>query len=384
MSAARAVRLTISARSEILCRVLLASILYLIAASSTTNTFVQRWGLGVRIEQMLNNDAPRPFAYRVLSPAVIRFVAERLPPGVVSRLLDAENAAGLSPVERWRSHYRTDRPGFGKEVSRSDQVAFLVCYAYIFLVLFLFAIAMRFLIGNCVRGSPLLLDIAPSLMLLVLPLAYTKGGYIYDFPELLFAALATLSFLRRWWVAYYVIFALAIINKESAVLFAAWVPARFLLDRDREALLKHLALHAMVAIPCIVSIHTAFAHKPSVGIFEPMSHLAHLSSPESWLSFHGMYLPSFPMVPGPLNVAVLAAVIWLTASRHAREDRELFLLYIASLLVIGALFLTSGFEDEIRVFGLIFPVMFTLATRSILARSEEPAMATQRIKGDSR
>lgn len=330
--------------------------LYLVAASIFTHLYldISAHYLGKETEQLVSGEPLRPFAYRVLTPALIQASLDALPDTVKARL----------------SHDKTGQPRTLKAAARydwsgNDQAIFVVSYLLLWLCSLLTLLLWRSLLQQQQIGGLATRILAPVLGLLALPLFFAKSGYIYDLPELLLFSAALLCFLRQRWSAYYLLFAIAVLNKETALLMGLFFTP-LLLRGDYRALARHAALHAAIGLPLLAAIRVIMADLPGTALewhFE--NNLKFFASTEPWFKFDDIYaqqLPT-PRALNPLNLLLLLGPILL---KRKQLNRDLALSALAMLLVLLPTFVLLGNEDEIRVFIPVLPLGFLLYSQAML------------------
>src|SRR6185295_4420000 len=172
-------------------------------------------------------------------------------------------------------------------------------------------------------------DFVPPLALLLLPMTFMQGGFIYDPSELLLTSLALQFFLRRRWLPYYLTFFVAVVNKESNILLPVWLLAPFTIDRDWRFLLRHGAISVAVGAPPFLAIRWWFRDQkgePFVNLFG--SNLAYLGDPKSYWSGFDVYAPHVPAPEGfhLFNLFLLVGLlVYVWRRDDLREVRWIFL-----------------------------------------------------------
>lgn len=222
-------------------------LLFFIAAAASFHGFYSKWHFREQgaagasnpvnrfeFEKMVDGTAERPFAYRRLLPDLANGIDRAAPQSLKSALAVH---AGLiatfidSPLIR--------DPAY--------ELRYLVVYAASFLFALLAVFAM-YLACRAVHAPPAAAVISSVAFILLFPYFLSIGGYFYDYPELLFLALAVWMAARfRWWWLVPIV-ALGTWNKESFLLF---VPALYPLIRVRHS---RLAASLGGGVLCAVSI----------------------------------------------------------------------------------------------------------------------------------
>jgi hypothetical protein len=340
-------------------RVVFRTSLYLIVAALVLNTFMNRWGFRRRSPRygftaLVTYEAHRPFAFRVLTPAAINAVTLATPRSLLDGLMEWDLSRVQEDHPPLSAHRRF---GWGADPLPQHYVAYLALWPVVFLLL----VAMRRLTRLQDRFSDAFVDVAPALALLALPLAFSRGGYVYDFTELLLVTVCVGLLLERRWILYYACFALACLNKETAILLVIYCATLHVRRLSSRALMAHAGLHGLVGVPILLWQRFAFAGNPGAGAeFQLWDNLRFLASPEPWLRFWEPYGPLLAF-PGPFNLlsmAVFGAAVFLFWRDKPRHLRLAFALMTSVLLLLLVLF---GNLDEVRNLSLAFPVAYLLA-----------------------
>jgi hypothetical protein len=332
-------------------------LLYVAVSAIVLNLFMLEWGFRsdnarFSFDRIVTQTAHRPFAYRVLMPLTIRGVAAVLdaPTQPVRRALAPK-------IAHMRARYQLiDAYEF------EQLVAYFLLLAILVGVLFVW----RSIGATALPGPPLLHDIAPLIGLLLLPLTFIQGGYLYDFPELLLSSAAILCLLRRWWLLYYVAFVLAALNKESNVLLigafaaAAWP----LLSRTRLAV--HLAIQAAIAVAIVMGGRIIFAGNPGLeGELHLFDNLRFFLSPIAYANLFDIYAP-LVLTPRGFNLVSLFVFGMLFAYRWRSKPPETRRILLALVALIAPLYLALGYRDEIRVFYMAAGPLYVAGLHTVL------------------
>jgi hypothetical protein len=336
------------------------TLVYVIVAAVVLDAFMERWGFrgdapNHGFVHMLDHTAHQPFVYRVLSPTVVN-VGAALVPATAQRswrpwLLRE------TPLLRYRAPFESWNP--------DKALKWHIAYGYLFLCLVAALFAVRALTRAVTPVTPLFADFAPAVALLLLPLTFLRGGYFYDFPELLFLFLCTLCAATARWLPYYALFVLAILNKESNVLivmiFAAFAASRL----PRRQWLTHVACQVAVGAVLVAALRVAFrdAGGGATQAWFPLNVLFFLS-PEWYAKFFAPYAPLIP-VPRGINGISLALVAFAVLWRWREKPLEFRRLFLLSAAVTFPLYVLFGFLDEIRALSLVFPAIYLLGCHTV-------------------
>ncbi len=352
-----------------LFRTTFCALLYVVVASLTVNLFLSRWGFRAdtnpfSFQKLLAHTADRPYVFRVLTPAVINAIASQVPARVVDaiRRVDEGREDPNMPTRSAKVRFH-----WGAESTAAHYVAYGILFASLLATLYV----MRRLTRHVPGASGLFVDVAPAVAVIFLPLSFGRGGYIYDFPELLFCSLCLLALLERRWVLHYVVFALACLNKESDVLLGIYFLAIWARRLPLRGLLAHLGLHAAIGIPILAWQRIAFAANPGHGAeYHLLDNLRFWFSPLPWGAFWDIYSPLLP-APRPFNVLMLFLMAMLVFYRWREKQPELRHSMLLMLVALVPLLVAFGFHDEVRNLSIAFPVFYLLACHGMLLLQRE-------------
>ncbi len=303
-------------------------------------------------ERMVDGTADRPYVYRQMLPTVSNWIDRAIPQSIKTRLYDHQGSVpnayfsvmSYSPTARNKAYF----------------FRYLVVYLSIFLSALLAVYAMYFVCKALEVPDPAAV-VAPVVVILLVPYVMDSSGFIYDYPELAFLALAVWTALKfNWWWTIPVA-ALGAWNKESFLLI---IPTLYPFLRRRSS---RLAAFVGVAALCSVCaavyfpIRLRFAHNPGADLYMGwQSQLQSLSYPRI-LFFSTQETYGVRMIKA-CSAAPLALLIWTVwrawkrlphaIQRHAqiaaainiplyllfcsaKELRDLSMLYIVLLLVLA-------------------------------------------------
>lgn len=340
-------------------RFLWVGLLYVLVSSAVLHAFMEKWGFrgdaSFGLESLLDHTTYKPFVYRVLSPILIRQVSDAIPASVVDRLkpfvLEESNLL----------EYRRDGESWGIEKA----IHFHVAYGYLFLCLLVAMLMARRLVRFAADSSPLMEDLAPAITLLFLPLTFHLGGYLYDFPELAFIFGAVVCiFEKRFWL-FYVVFVLAILNKESNVLLAGLFFAVLYRQISNKALIGHLSLQVVIGTLLLFAVRYHFRDVSGRGAeFHLFENLHFWFSPRAYVGVLEGYAPLIPLPQG-LNIVTLFLATTILYFGWRRASVNIRLLLVVSLVMNIPLMVVFGYLDEIRILSLSFPAFFLIACHAI-------------------
>lgn len=289
-----------------------------------------------RVPDMIYGRAHRPFVRRTLVPSTLRVLRRALPRPVLAALRRTASGSPLFLPRKlgvlgWEPAY---------------MVEYVVAIPLLFGLLSAFPFALRGLFA-ALYDAPRAELLAPLLATALLPVLFFDRGthYLYDFSTLLLFTLALGCLQRARVRAFYVVFVLGCLNKETMIL-ATLLFAAVEMDRmPRSRLWRHLAAQALIFAAVEWALGRAYAHNPGAGA--------------EWHLVKNLRL--MRAHPDVASVAFLVSGAILTLARFGQKPvllRRGAIVVLAPLLVS---YLFLGIYGEIRVFYEAYPILFLLA-----------------------
>jgi hypothetical protein len=296
-----------------------------------------------RFVDMVYGRAARPFVYRTLLPSTIRLAATLVPDWARQRLVQAAQGDRIFsvavPLLRWEWQYLPE---------------YAIAAALIWGCFLGYAFFMRNLARRFLPDPGWLANVVPVVGLLIVPAFFRYNNHIYDAGALVFfaAALACLAAGRTGW--FYLCFALASANKETAILLAGV----FILFHLPSMPKRRLALHAagQVALWGSVKAIVTFIYRGNPGtlvefhlIDRTATYLRDLDRLLGFVAFAGLWV--LLLIPG-----------WRRSAPFLRRG------LVATLAPLVTLALVFGYVDETRMYLEALPLM-TLILAPTLAEA---------------
>jgi hypothetical protein len=314
------------------------------------------------LQMFLDGRAHRPYAHRVLAPALVRQVDALLPASFRALLADQ-----VAPVFRSRFvdpllvSYERILPGV-TERAGADWRRAEYRRRYVLMVLLMFGSMMGALL--LVRRSAVHLGANPTratavmtLYAVIIPTMFLNGGYFYDLVEQLGAATLIFCVLRARWALAALVLVLMQANKETAILMLVFLAPLAWGPRGRPAW-PWAALAFVCCVGITVAVLSAHAQLPG----QPMAwhlgeNLPFWSTGSSWLrteDFHrvGVALP---------RMTFLVFALTMLALGWRRGSGALVAAATVAFVALAALLVCLGFRDEFRNLSLAAPLLVLLA-----------------------
>ncbi len=334
--------------------------LFWVAAAASYGGFAAKWSLRdgnsrASIERLLDGEASRPFAFRVLVPWLANALDRQVSDNWKAVLTDKLHA-GRSFARATES---TDRPYAFRHL--------VVSYS-VFAALLASAWCLRALCreAGASEGAALVGAVA---LLLVFPYLQTIGGYYYDAWELLAFAAALLLAMRGRIAALLAITLFATLNKET---FALFLPALYPMLRLRRGVrISFICLAMALAIATGVNVWVRFhfAGLPGGGAeyhlrANMMNYLLPWKGAYTELEItYGLLGPGGAFFATLLALGLVVRLGWRRMPPHWRRHAALAAAINIPFFIV---FCATG---ELRNLSLLFPV---LAVQMSLAFDEFP------------
>jgi hypothetical protein len=317
-------------------------LLYLLTSSIALFIFVVRPGIdGSRhamFPDMVYGKAHKPYVYRTLFPSTVRAVAEVTPESIKERISSTFKNRWKRNLERleWNTDYIYE---------------YLVALTLIFFCFFSFALALRHLAKLFYDFPSFVADLAPVGGLLALPLFFRYYSYIYDPCTLLLFALAIGFIATRRQPAFYMIFVLATLNKETSILLTALFFLHEYKTMNNSKLLGHVLLQVSFWIAIRAALLFIFrSNEGSLLEFHLFRNLGLIIRPLKLIYFVGVLMVFF----------ILVRYEWKRKPVFVRKG---FFVTLVPLAVLGMFF---GFVDEFRDYYEALPFLFLLSLSTIV------------------
>nr|WKF60394.1 hypothetical protein HUO10_004915 [Paraburkholderia busanensis] len=346
------------------CRFSIVFVLLLVCCGNITNSVLLKWGF--RDDQrnadyvhtfalvgMMEGAAPKPYVYRSSMPKATKWLADQFSPALSQKLFKS--------IKRYDSLHHAYFAGVPDQYWTAEvalayhAMYFAVMLAMIFTLLIVYRLARM---HGFAFSHALGFMVAFSLFY---PLTFQKGGYYYDFFEILGAFAVVYCYLKRSMLLATLLVALFSLNKET--FFLVPLALFFLHERDVAPGKRFAWLAVQIGI-CMVTRHFIMSgYEANSGGFVEIHGVENLLfwiNPLSYVSFYnvvakGVFTPS---LQNPL-IAVPLLVFFLHAWRHSPSLYKRY--FLAAALPIAALCACFGFEDEARDAALVFPSLVLIA-----------------------
>lgn len=335
-------------------------LVYAIVAGFVLHSFMADHGLEgapsrCDFASTVSYEASRPFVFRALTPLIINLGAASVPANMRERFGDWFLVG--SPAAQ---HFHHDPADWTVDLS----IKWHIAYFFLFGCLFLTLLVWRGLARQVPDVGPAFGDFAPVAGLLLVPLSFHIGGYIYDLPELLLVSLCVFLILSRRIRLFYVVFSLAVLNKEVAAITAFYLLA-VRDDWRSPRWWGHGAALAIVGGSIILT--TRYLFRDNAGSSEEWKFFYNLgfwTSPRAYLL---TISPSSPLIrlPGPGNLVYFALGVAAVLVGWRQAPIQLRRLVVVAGVINLALFLALGYENEVRALGPFFPVAFAYLCHTV-------------------
>ena len=308
--------------------ILLVSIVFLV--------FITKPGINgysrAMFKDMVYGQAYKPFVYRALLPTMVRLVTAALPSNIHTAINHSDLHFG-----NWEQEFLAE---------------YLVASILMCASLIGFGFAVKYLFNGLFQAPSWFVDAVSLAAIAGLPPFFKYYNYLYDFPTLFLFTLSLGFMARCKWREFLVLFLLACLNKETAILLT-FLFVIYFFNR------KNLVSHALFFQLLFYQLGLFFLIRAGiVWIFR--------NNPGSSLEFH-LFDHNLALLHPPYSLLTLGAGLALSLLVFYKwNEKPSFLksgIWILVLLFIATLFF--GFLDELRDYYEVYPILLLLVSHSI-------------------
>jgi hypothetical protein len=305
-------------------------------SSLALSSGINRQG-ALELDGMIYGTAPKPFVYRQLLPAAVKLSVQSIPDDIRYSL--NVKASQSSTMMRILSRISLTPDLF---------VEYTVTLIFIYISLWGFILAFRYLISNLFNTSDHFTDIVTLAAMAGIP-AFFSYSFIYDIPTLFLFTLGLAMLVKQKWSVFLLVYFVGCWSKETMVLLTLIFFIHFFKNQrvERGLFIKLLAAQAVIFITVKVYLEINFSDNPG-GLVE--FHLIH-----NLLFGYHYTLPVF-----------LTWIFFFILIFGNWNAKPLFLknaLWTGVPLIILTLFF--GLIHEIRDYGEMYPILFGLSAQSV-------------------
>ena len=251
-------------------------------------------------------------------------------------------------------------------------------FIFLYICLLLLMLLTRHLTKCVYSVHPAVLDYSPVFALLILPWTFLYGGYIYDFPELLFFIVCLIFLIKQQWLLYYLSFSMSILNKETGALLLLYFIALKYRTMPNKKFLKHIIAHASIVCGILSFLAVLYARASGTHvIWQAKEHIAFFLSPHSHFMFCDPYCLGIDIFPQGGNIFLLILISFLIFYKWTKKPLPIRYLLILTLIFIIPLFIVFGAGWEIRILGAIFPPLYLLCLHTVHLLYVEKFLASE-------
>ena len=288
------------------------------------------------LHTMVTGQAPCPYVRRQLIPLTVRGVNSTLPnPWRQSLTWTAQENQRLASIF---ARNPIDPQYFSE---------YIIAAAIVFACLVGFAYAIRLLFLRLYSSSALAADLVPVFALLWLPVTFREANlaYLHDFPTLLLFTLSLYLLAGQRWPAFYLVFVLGCLNKETFILVTPLFVWHYLRQMPRTWLLRHIAAQLAVFAVMQGILYWTFRHNPGGQL-------------EVHLLGHNLYV--FRHLPYDI-ISVLVLLVLVGGLFHDWQHKpRLLKCGLGVLTMILPVAMAFAWIDELRAYYEFFPVITLL------------------------
>lgn len=325
-------------------RFVLLSLYVLVAAASFCGFFAKYAfrddSVHDSMVRMLDATADRPYVYRQLLPYAANLVEKAMPADFGGHLV--EHLQQDYPKHNWLANT------YARATDARNPAYMLRYYLVYFMDFAPLLMGMLMLRAVCLEltGHVAAATLAPLAFALAMP-----AGNFWDFPELLFMALAVWLAARGKWLWLIALTPLATLNKESFLFFAVCL---YPFLRERLAVRHAFAVVGacvLAAGAVNVVLKARYAGNPGdVAQFNLMTNLRFFADPRSYLLSDWTY--GIPLPKG-FNIVILFVLFTIVRAGWKRLPRAVRQHALIACAINVPLYLLFGWGDEVRALSMI-------------------------------
>ncbi|HEY2471888.1 MAG TPA: hypothetical protein VGI45_29150 [Terracidiphilus sp.] len=282
-------------------------VLFVLASAASFSSFYEKWhfreagGRGddpiAGFDRMIDGTANRPYVYRQLLPDIANWLTRGLPIDAISRRTPVRAKQRISVAFNLQS--------------KTYPAQYMIVYILTYLSALLATFAL-YLLCRAADLPPPAAVFASVVFMLLFPLIGVKGGYFFDYPELLFMATGAWIALRfDWWWTIPVV-ALGAWNKESFLLFTFTLYPLLRLRYSRAISSLGVGILAAICAVVYLPIRWHFAHNPGGTVEwhlkDQIHFYLHPFTMDTWID--RTYDLMFPALSSPLSTLLLIWMVW--------------------------------------------------------------------------
>lgn len=334
------------------------------------------------LQLFLDGQADRPFAYRILAPALVRGLDAALPVPVQVFLADrVAPEFRANYVQPLAAEYEKLMPGITMQAD-SDWARPAYRRSYVLMVILMFSsfAGALLLVRRAARklgAGSRIADAAMLIYAVITPTMFLNGGYFYDFTEQLGATALICSVLEARWTLALVTLLLMQANKETALLMVFFL-APYTWRSPRWLMILRAIVALLLCVSMLLWVRWSYSHSPGQPtewhLTENLSFWLDSSSWKRTADFYssGIVLPRMTYLY--FAVATLVAGWW-------RGATPTLVGATCAFSVLAGLMLTMGFRDEFRSLSLATPMLVLVLAEGMTKRWVKPIDQPASIRG---
>jgi hypothetical protein len=352
---------------------------YLIVAAASFNGYFTKWAFRdtdsrTSIDLMFDGTAHRPFVYRQLIPQIANFLDKEIPISIKEEI--ATVSKDLNDDCTTYGYRQCPFDTYTSARIESLKPEYMFRYSIVYVITFASLLTSMFLLREiCIEVSKSRISgtLAPICFALILPLIFTRGGYFYDFFELMFMSVVFLLALRKRFIWILPITLLATFNKESFPIFILALIPLIQPFMSRKKLLIFISSNIFIAAIINFIGKSTYANNPGANAeYQLVDNIKFYLKPLNYLfSFewtYGMYLPKGFSIFILLALFIIILKSWPSLERRIKQHT------LFALVITIPLFTVFCTKDELRNLSMLyiaFTIMIAVYLKDILDRNVE-------------
>jgi len=352
---------------------------YFIVAAASFNGYFTKWAFRdtdprFSIDVMLDGTAYRPAVYRQLIPQIANFLDKEIPPSIKEEIINISKNLNdnCTNYGYWQCPFDLYKPARRESLKPE----YMFRYSIVYIITFASLLISMFLLKEIcteVSKSNISGTLAPICFALILPIIFTRGGYFYDFFEIMFMSATFLLALHKRFIWILPITLLGTFNKDSFLLFVFALIPLIQPFMSRYRFLIFISLNIFIAAIINFIGKSIYATNPGpIYEYHLGENIRFYLNPLNYLFgfewTYGMYLPKGFSIFILLALFIIISKSWPSLERPIKQHT------LFALAITTPVFLLFCHYDELRNLSILFiafTIMIAVYLKDILDRNVE-------------
>ena len=325
--------------------------IYFVVASASFQGYFSRWGFyngsAWSIDGIFDQTAFKPMVNRQLIPEIAKAIDQKAPP-IVKQKVSEQFLLHIDRVYKMK-----------KSLNSIYTFRYFIVYVISFFCLMISMFLLRKLCINITKDSASS-TLAPICLALSFPLFQNRGGYFYDYSELMFFALVMLLAYHKKLLWIILLLPIATLNKESFPLFViTLIPIiKNLVSRKRLVIFIFFSTLISIIVDVFISNHYKGSQSIYPMFYRFLENLKFYPNPFNYLFLE--YHPFYSVIaPAGLSIFFIFIVYTIVSKSWSSLSTPIKQHTLIALLITIPLMILFCNKDELRNLSLLY-VSFTI------------------------